>query len=60
MRLVGCVADERKVSGKDRRVGARSREGLKRNAEGVLRVCLSTGWFAIPETIDARRGIEEV
>ena len=32
----------------------------ERNAEPVLRVSLNTGWLAIPETIDARRGIEEV
>jgi hypothetical protein len=60
MRLGGCVAEGIKTSGKAIGTWAGSCEGSERNAERVRRVCLSTGWFAIPETIDARRGIEEV
>jgi hypothetical protein len=59
MRLGGCVEESRSVGGRaGESVWALRAE--ERNAGTVWRVCVSTGLFAIPETIDARRGIGEV
>jgi hypothetical protein len=60
MRLGGCVAEWRRAAGGKGRKGDLPRKEEERNAGPVWRVCLSTGLFAIPETIDARRGIGEV
>jgi hypothetical protein len=60
MRLGGCVAERRTVAGCKAAEGDPVRKQVERNAGPVWRVFLSTGQFAIPETIDARRGIGEV
>lgn len=60
MRLGGCVAKPKSCRGDKARRGVLALKAEERNAERVWHVCLSTGLFAIPETIDARRGIEEV
>jgi hypothetical protein len=60
MRLEGCVEESRSGAGGEARRSVLALTAVKRNAGTVWRVCLSTGLFAIPETIDARRGIGEV
>ena len=61
MRLRGCVAEAMHMGPSSQTEnGVPAGKEAERNAERVLRVSLNTGWLAIPETIDARRGIEEV
>lgn len=60
MRLGGCVAELKGSADGEARKSVSAWKAVKRNAVTVSRVCLSTGLFAIPETIDARRGIGEV
>jgi hypothetical protein len=60
MRLRGCVAERRKSGGTGGYGGDAFVKARERNAEAMWRVCLSTGRLALPETIDARRGIVEV
>jgi len=60
MRLGGCVEESRGGAGSKARASVLPLTATARNAGKVRRVCLSTGLFAIPETIDARRGIGEV
>jgi len=62
MRSRGCVAGRENVDKYEARSGdpTPTLRGWERNAESVWRVSLNTGWFAIPETIDARRGTQEV
>lgn len=61
MRLRGCVAEAMHMGQSSQTEnGVPAGNKAERNAEPVLRVSLNTGWLAIPETIDARRGIEEV
>ena len=60
MRLGGCVEESRRGAGGKAHDSVLALKAVRRNAGAALRVCLSTGLFAIPETIDARRGIGEV
>jgi hypothetical protein len=60
MRLGGCVEESRKGAGGKARKGGSALKEVERNAGTVWRVFVSTDQFAIPETIDARRGIGEV
>jgi hypothetical protein len=60
MRLGGCVEESSRGTGGRARKGVSALKALERNAEAVWRVFVSTDQFAIPETIDARRGIGEV
>ena len=60
MRLGGCVEESRKGAGGKARKGVSALKEVERNAGTVWRVFVSTDQFAIPETIDARRGIGEV
>ncbi len=60
MRLRGCVAEAERTGLSEAGSGVGARNAAERNAESVLRVSLNTGWFALPETIDARCGIEKV
>jgi len=60
MRLGGCVEESRSGAGGEGLKSVSVLKAVERNAGKVWRVCLSTGLFAIPETIDARRGVGEV
>jgi hypothetical protein len=60
MRLGGCVEESRKGAGGKARKGVSALKEVEGNAGTVWRVFVSTDQFAIPETIDARRGIGEV
>jgi len=60
MRLGGCVEESSKGAGGKARTGVSALKEVERNAGAVWRVFVSTDQFAIPETIDARRGIGEV
>ena len=60
MRLEGCVEESRRGAGGKARKGVSALKAVGRNAGPVRRVFVSTDRFAIPETIDACRGIGEV
>jgi hypothetical protein len=60
MRLRGCVEESSRGAGGKARKGVSALKEMERNAGTVWRVFVSTDQFAIPETIDARRGIGEV
>ena len=60
MRLGGCVEESSRSAGGKARTGVSALKEVERNAGTVWRVFVSTDQFAIPETIDARRGIGEV
>jgi hypothetical protein len=60
MRLGGCVEESSRGAGGKARTGVSALKEVERNAGTVWRVFVSTDQFAIPETIDARRGIGEV
>lgn len=60
MRLGGCVEESRRGSGRRTWRGLLPLKAGERNAGRMRRVIVSTGLMAIPETIDAFRGIGEV
>jgi hypothetical protein len=60
MRLGGCVEESRSGAGGKSRKSVSALRAVERNGEAVRRIFVSTGRFAIPETIDARRGVGEV
>jgi|HubBroStandDraft_6_1064221.scaffolds.fasta_scaffold500592_2 hypothetical protein len=60
MRLGGCVEESRRDFGGRAQWRLMPLKAKERNAGTMWRVLVSTGLMAIPETIDAFRGIGEV